>query len=590
MNTAAWYGVLILMKFRLLFIKAVVFLMVFSGTGWGIENPVGPATVPPSSFRSGLVRSPNPIDTSGNLVVTGNIRGGRHFRGVVPYRASSDFRAPLGSSSLDSFLRRSAGSEDFGRYTGTFGPYYSQTRTVTTTTPGLYRVIRPPAINLGALPRLPKRQVLSTLEASRPFSRLRPMSMALQELEKVISSEVSSYSQAKKLLDEQRQVPSNAMKGIWESRAQMKEFRQDLEQVEKKAAELTKSSTDQDKSLRLRAVDTAKRNIPQLFELQRPTEQTSEDKEGFPFAGSDPILQKIARWEPSQTQKSAPGIAAINRKMGTQLDVYEQMKWEIDNLQKTLEQLATVKPVKETLRDDDDKEPSKQGPHFAGSTNAIKGVWKSPAISGKMRTQKSSQEKSFPLDKVSGVDLSARARAILGSHRTFASFSEDKFNQHIRAAEGYLKQGKYYRAADAYTLASIYKPEDPLAYAGKSHALFAAGEYMSSALFLSRALEIFPEYARFKIDIEAMVGDRDKLESRIVDVEQWLERSKAGELQFLLGYIYYQIGRLEKAKEAVNGAHEKMPEAASVVSLKKAIDDAVREPVLQVPKRKKERL
>ena len=129
---------------------------------------------------------------------------------------------------------------------------------------------------------------------------------------------------------------------------------------------------------------------------------------------------------------------------------------------------------------------------------------------------------------------------------------------------------------------------------------------MSSALFLSRTLEIFPEYARFKIDLVAMVGDRDKLESRIVDVEQWLQRSEAAELQFLLGYIYYQIGRLEKAKEALKEAYEKvsvdvrhsagkddirqaplsgLPDLLSqggsrdiksgIAALKKAIDDAV---------------
>jgi tetratricopeptide (TPR) repeat protein len=162
----------------------------------------------------------------------------------------------------------------------------------------------------------------------------------------------------------------------------------------------------------------------------------------------------------------------------------------------------------------------------------------------------------------------------MGEHKTFASYSEDKFNQHMRAAEQYLKEGKYYQAADTYTLASIYKSDDPLAYAGKSHALFAAGGYMSSALFLSRALEIFPEYARFKIDLVAMVGDRDKVESRIVDIEQWLEKSGSGELQFLLGYVYYQVGRAGEAKKAIDAAYEKMPEAPAVKTLKKAIDSA----------------
>ena len=138
-----------------------------------------------------------------------------------------------------------------------------------------------------------------------------------------------------------------------------------------------------------------------------------------------------------------------------------------------------------------------------------------------------------------------------------------------------MKQGKYYRAADAYTVASIYKPDDPLAYAAKTHALFAAGEYMSSALFLSRTLAIFPEYAWFKIDLVAMIGDRDKLETRIANINDWFERSQSPELKFLLGYIYYQIGRIDDAREAIAVAHEQMPEATAVSILKKAIDDSI---------------
>jgi hypothetical protein len=97
---------------------------------------------------------------------------------------------------------------------------------------------------------------------------------------------------------------------------------------------------------------------------------------------------------------------------------------------------------------------------------------------------------------------------------------------------------------------------------------------MSSALFLSRTLQIFPEYARFKIDIVAMMGGRDKLESRIVDVEEWLKRSGAPELQFLLAYVYYQMDRPAPAKEAIDAACEKMPQSSAVLALKKVIEDS----------------
>jgi uncharacterized protein HemY len=65
--------------------------------------------------------------------------------------------------------------------------------------------------------------------------------------------------------------------------------------------------------------------------------------------------------------------------------------------------------------------------------------------------------------------------------------------------------------------------------------------------------------------------DRDKLENRVVEVEQWQQRSDSAELQFLLGYVYYQMGRADRAKEAVEAAYKKMPESAAVRILKKAV-------------------
>ena len=149
------------------------------------------------------------------------------------------------------------------------------------------------------------------------------------------------------------------------------------------------------------------------------------------------------------------------------------------------------------------------------------------------------------------------AEALVGVHKSFATQANDKFNYYMRTAEEFLKQGKYYRAVDAYTLASIYKPDDPLAYAGRAHALFASGEYMSSAYFLARAINIFPGYVKFKIDLNAMIPDKDRLESRIADIKQWIEKTESAELSFLLAYIYYQLDKTDSALKAINFAAEK---------------------------------
>jgi len=46
-------------------------------------------------------------------------------------------------------------------------------------------------------------------------------------------------------------------------------------------------------------------------------------------------------------------------------------------------------------------------------------------------------------------------------------------------------------------------------------------------------------------------------------------------LDFLLGYVYYRIGRLGPAQQAIDAAYTKMPQSAAVVAVKKAVDDTI---------------
>jgi len=476
-------------------VVAAIVLGVLSGIGWAAS----PATVPQSSIRSGLIRSPNPVDTSSNLVITGNVGGGRHFRGVVPYYAPSTFSGALGSSTLDSFLRDSAGSEDIGQFSGRTIPYYSQTGTVTTTTPGRLGIVRPPAASPGidalspeagrVLPPLPGTQVMPGRESSISLRYVGPLSTKLLEPRQVTSPDADLYMQQQTL---------TAQQWFWARR-----FRQQLEQEQEKAIEPVGKLPPQQ-------AEKLDKGVLRQVEPQAPAKQPHQEK--LP-------------------------------------DIYEQMKQRIYELQKSSQE----PPAAEQLKKSDEKQR------------------KPPAD----QTTEDSQKKTSAVDELLSGDVSTRARTILGQYKSLAAFSNDKFNQNMRDGELYLKQGKYYRAADAYTLALIYKPADPLAYAGKSLALFAAGEYMSSALFLSRAMELFPEYASLDIDIVALTGDRDILETRAADVGEWLKKGDVVELQFLLAYVYYRLGRLEEARTAINAAYEKMPDAPAVIALQKAIESGL---------------
>jgi tetratricopeptide (TPR) repeat protein len=210
---------------------------------------------------------------------------------------------------------------------------------------------------------------------------------------------------------------------------------------------------------------------------------------------------------------------------------------------------------------------------FGPADYSGKSRFESPAT-GSLEAARKIRSLPDRVGELSRAEISAEAKRILGPRRGHDSLAADKFSQHLRAGEDYLRAGKYYRAANSFALASVYRADDPRALAGRSHALFAAGEYISSALFLSRALAIRPEHVKVRVDFVTLLGGPNRLAGRIADIEQWFARSGSGQLQLLLGYVYYQTGRLNEAKRAIDAARTKMPESSAFSAITTAINDA----------------
>jgi hypothetical protein len=162
-------------------------------------------------------------------------------------------------------------------------------------------------------------------------------------------------------------------------------------------------------------------------------------------------------------------------------------------------------------------------------------------------------------------------RKILGEHKTFRSLAEAKFDAYMKTAEGFLQEGLFYKAADTFALAAVWKPQDGRGYAGQSFALFAAGEYMSSAYYLSRAFELDPNLASAKVDLAALIGDRDVYENRVVEMTTWQQRGGSGELAFLMAYVLWQDNKPEPARRAMEDAAKSMPDSRAVAALKNVI-------------------
>ena len=614
---------------RILTVTVIIFC-VLSETTWAIENysvgnPIGPGTLPPSSVRSGLIRSPNPIDSSGNLVITGNVGGGSYFRGPVPYRSTTSFAAPLGSSYLDSFLRDSTRSDNFDRYIGGYGvqPYYSPTGTVTTTTPGRSGVFAPSTTRIAerapdafGVENVPNPQdalrqkgISPEQIASISDTRLPPTSLGPQQIEKLGSEEITSYPRTGGLTS-----PTSGGLTSEQYKEQMEQLRRDLERIKARTEELRQRLGEKDESLQVSTKVEPGESVRMPPNLA--SQEARGEKSGVVEAQT-PTSQKQAKetllFEPTgvQEQEQPDTVTGAGKERVWSPETYERIKKQLDNLQTTqakektsgitekgseptysgfarggkatltkptLGGSATLERHKEAAAGEE--QPSQENPSLEVSREGQAGAEGVYSMPGTMEPEETSGKsmKSFAPEEVAklpSAKLSAEAKRIIGPYKDLESFSEARFNQYILDAQTYLKQGKFYRAADSYALASIYKRDDPVAYAGKGHALFAAGEYMSSALLISRAIEISAAYAQAKVDLAALLGDRDKLEGRIADVEELLKRSDAGELQFLLGYVYYQIGKLNEAKRAIDIAYEKKPQWPAVQVVKKAIDDAI---------------
>ncbi len=613
------------MKNRLFITVIVVFFTLSSATSWSIENsairnPAGSSTVPPSSIQSGLIRNPNPIDTSGNLVITGNVRHGMHFRGTVPYGSTTSFRAGLGSSSLSSFLRDSAGTENFGRYANGYNiqPYYSLTETVTTTRPGYSGVFRPVTrINDRALQvqystgmKATKGQETQTYPGWDTFTQA---GTSQEPYDSELVGLQTKYGTSAK--------PLQIVKSIRElqllTRDETGISPQDQQSVVERYQEQTQDTRlkTQGTGLKTEELGTA---LEQRFEVWSPrnkesqaakivqTTDTDFSEDSLTLAQADEVvkgpvfqdgstLQKVTGWEPQagegKPDEHGRDLQDKRNRLGS--DVLEQIRQQLADLTRSID-ARLQNATEEARKDGNTKTDTVISPQtttidwgkivrlYEPEKNQFSQSAENQEESGFefLETPKpeSYREKNSPLDelnKLSQADLSAKAKSIRGSHTYPETYSETKFNQHMQAAEDYLKAGRFYAAADSFALASIYKLDEPLCFAGRGHALLAAGEYISSALFLSRALKIAPEYVRTKIDLMAMLGGENKLESRIAEIKEWLGRSGSTKLEFLLGYAYYRMGRLGPAKQAIDTAYTKMPQSPAVVAVKKAIDDAI---------------
>ncbi len=150
----------------------------------------------------------------------------------------------------------------------------------------------------------------------------------------------------------------------------------------------------------------------------------------------------------------------------------------------------------------------------------------------------------------------------------------DKFEEHFNNGLDHLKAGRYKKASESFTIAAMYHPDDYLVFVNQAHSLFADGQYLSSALFIIRALELKPEYINQQISLADSIGGMEQIFSNRSQLEQIVELSNAPGLRFLLCYVYYRTGKLDDARQIIETLEPQMPNSTALAAVKKAIDSA----------------
>lgn len=474
-----------------------------------VNSPVGTLSAAPSTHQNSLVSQPAPVGNNTNLLMTGNVGGAKHFRAALPYTSSHSFQVPVGSSYLDSFLRFSQNASSTGPSTAMYTPYYSLSKTVTRTQAG-----RMPIMSPLALQRKARTGARFPISADTEISPL-----ALRTINAPMATDypLAHIVYTDKLLGFEN---SSEALGI-DSRLPKLSPSHDLLRREA-LSHLFDKILDSDKH-----TERQPDQIPQEGAENAILAHSFLPDPGTGFDTISPKTDLVSESEPLQQGHTAfdPGVTALQRPS----------------------QFAEQSP----------------GNPLASAQAGQPGATQPNPVP----TRDSARNDVGTLSS----DAAAHTESLLAAHGTLSAYSQARYTTFMKAAEAHLKQGRFAQAISNYKLASIHKANDALAAAGRSYALLAQGEFTSSALFLCRALKARPDYARFLIDLPALIGSEKQLHQRVRELEKYLEYSGSFDLQFLLAYVSYQIGDLSRAQEAIAEAQKKQPDHQAVLAMQKVI-------------------
>ncbi|MCK4661106.1 MAG: hypothetical protein KAV82_16420 [Phycisphaerae bacterium] len=506
------------------------------------------------------VNSFNP--NASNLMITGNVTGGRAFRGFSPIRDPNSFYISLPTSSLSGFQRDSIGLADVtaGRSQAVASPFYLPSSTVTSvgglgattfqTTPGtMGRAFAVPRMDLFTGKPL-------TLDAGLNPSRFTPSAASLDPRflpRKTINT--SLLGDGAEVFSSRRLAQSPLFglpRGVG------------TENAELSMAALLEYQASLPGVLPADTRRGQKRDRPGMLEHLFDSETTNLAWELAPTlfgdGGQRDLLAGRSVWDQEQDEAQGSGVGRRSASRGMVVPLTtpsvageseEGIAGIADSSRQAAEETAEFAPARRSVFED-----------FRGAV-----AWSESHPEYFAPATEESADAGAKTITAERFDASVSyVRQILSqAPQSFAGVVDSDLNVRIRKAESLMHDGEFYNAAAQYSIATMLAPDDPLPRLGQGHAYLAAGDYLSAVYHLTRGLERFPEVAHFRLDLYEFVSDPSILDIRRADLETRLEKREDYRLRFLLGYVEYYGGLKEFGLRQLKHAAQAAP-ADSIIA------------------------
>ncbi len=554
--------------------------------GSSVTSSTNRGTVPPSRSAGGLTATPNPMDDTGNAVVTGNVSGGRAFRGNVPYNSTTSFNARLGSASLDSFRRDSAGSEGFSDGPAGYTPFYSTTGTVSKTQAGSGGVFAPgsPRVANGTMQYRPEQPadltaVTEAPPAGRP-STAPQWSRTPEEMQRIVAGATGSGASPRVLGPQGAQGMSSE-----EYRQQLAQLQRDFDRVRGDASRFdqdlrtgrsTFSSAQQPAAIvpvrPMLSPEAVRRIIlPESLSQNQPATANPTLNQDLPPGSLTPGLEgaPTAAPTPGDNDANSRGLILFSPQ-STSAGAVPSLA---DALQAELHSQPNSDPNASDLADQKDRVAGVVAPRTGGNTPAL--LPAPPRVEEAPRTvppDVSGNADSPGSERPKNPDQTGTPAPPATQPPTLDPVSQEKFDRLMQSAQASTRQGSYRQAAESFALASVCNPRDVRPQLGRSHALLAAGDFANSAFCLAKALDLDSRATLAKSDIVEAVGGPDQFVQQVTRLDDLAKTNSAPGLQLLLAYIYQQSDRPEEAKAALQAARKSLPPSPSLDRLEAALN------------------